>query len=38
MWGQALEELERIAEPLYGLFCQQAHRERGKNSSPSEAL
>ena len=26
------------AEPLYGLFCQQAHHERGKNSSPSESL
>lgn len=26
------------AEPLYGLFCQQAHHERGKNDSPSESL
>ncbi|HEY7157929.1 MAG TPA: hypothetical protein VH575_28485 [Gemmataceae bacterium] len=26
------------AEPLYGLFCQQAHRERGKKSPPSESL
>jgi hypothetical protein len=26
------------AEPLYGLFCQQAHREIGKNSSSSEAM
>jgi hypothetical protein len=26
------------AEPLYGLFCQQAHREQGKNSFPSESL
>ncbi|HEY7159471.1 MAG TPA: hypothetical protein VH575_36330 [Gemmataceae bacterium] len=26
------------AEHLYGLFCQQAHRDRGKNSPPSESL
>jgi hypothetical protein len=28
----------RDAEHLYGLFCQQAHHERGKNNSPSESL
>jgi hypothetical protein len=26
------------AEPLYGLFCQQAHHERGKKNPPSESL
>jgi hypothetical protein len=29
----------RVAnEPLYGLFCQQAHPEQGKKQSSSEAL
>jgi hypothetical protein len=35
---QPVAECPGHAKHLYGLFCQQAHRERGKKSPPSESL
>jgi hypothetical protein len=32
------ERLAKLDEHLYGLFCQQAHSERGKNNPSSESL